>query len=774
MKILTPNNYKEKNENATLKDYVSYLETKQREIETSLSFAKSMLLSESAIENIKNQMKIILRMIENVEQYMGNIVLHSIDDLSLEELKSYFKDDYKHLLEQIEEVKQKRNQIEEQRVSLTVKIEETLIKEGRAKKFYESEDTALFFALKKDANFPKRILENLLSDDLPQSLEKDIEFALLMECEIQNISSNAETITKIAAEIAQLLQNSREVALYSEEAKWELVGKLLCEESAFYQLLDNRFDVTTPSNIIKYLFQKITMMNTKFYTDLPFKIQKKLERERFSGDTYQMLFDTYQAFQNGEEVTLLEGQMKNNLETEKKEIEAMLEQLEQEKIELEKTMSNKDAAKEALKQKIKALIGEEANFMLETLKTIAVIEKDEQDLIEKIKNALSKLAVKYEQLEKSQAILQNPDYDNFFCAEERHNRYRIIHGLAGVNATEEVINPFLKTEIRRLIQYETMIDLENELDSYYATLRSLKEHSNFITRKGKKYKEKIEKLNSAYQKAIKTTFRALEIQDLFRICAPIISPESTRGNVICIKPNFVKIPSSFDKMNGMGRIQSFWNILSGIPESVQTDILRKYPKYASWEDYARHLMKEQSLLTDLLFTFSKDEEEYYHFASDSFERSQLLVVQNQIIDIVVLTYEAYKEARIELEPRKYGGSCDYEKKAELYSLLGSHTTISKSAVKTLIENIEKDIVELENYLLEHKDFCDEKGIELPPINEHRELERVETNFDSMIQSLDIEGIDTLSKAKAYKEFLQELSSFTLSSEEIKRFYLAKK
>lgn len=44
----------------------------------------------------------------------------------------------------------------------------------------------------------------------------------------------------------------------------------------------------------------------------------------------------------------------------------------------------------------------------------------------------------------------------------------------------------------------------------------------------------------------------------------------------------------------------------------------------------------------------------------------------------------------------------------------------------------------------------------------------------MIQSLDIEGIDTLSKAKAYKEFLQELSSFTLSSEEIKRFYLAKK
>ena len=36
MKILTPNNYKEKNENATLKDYVSYLETKQREIETSL------------------------------------------------------------------------------------------------------------------------------------------------------------------------------------------------------------------------------------------------------------------------------------------------------------------------------------------------------------------------------------------------------------------------------------------------------------------------------------------------------------------------------------------------------------------------------------------------------------------------------------------------------------------------------------------------------------------------------------------------------------------
>lgn len=209
MKILTPNNYKEKNENATLKDYVSYLETKQREIEMALSFAKSMLLSESAIENIKNQMKIILRMIENVEQYMGNIVLHSIDDLSLEELKSYFKDDYKHLLEQIEEVKQKRNQIEEQRVSLTVKIEETLIKEGRAKKFYESEDTALFFALKKDANFPKRILENLLSDDLPQSLEKDIEFALLMECEIQNISSNAETITKIAAEIAQLLQNSR-------------------------------------------------------------------------------------------------------------------------------------------------------------------------------------------------------------------------------------------------------------------------------------------------------------------------------------------------------------------------------------------------------------------------------------------------------------------------------------------------------------------------------------------------------------------------------------
>ena len=105
MKILNPNEYKSQNPNAYLDDYLSYLEDAQKAAEETLQSAKSLLDDNSILEDIRTQAEEIFQMAMLVEEYMGQIVLKSIDTLSLEELQSYFNFDSEN--EQAYEQKEK-------------------------------------------------------------------------------------------------------------------------------------------------------------------------------------------------------------------------------------------------------------------------------------------------------------------------------------------------------------------------------------------------------------------------------------------------------------------------------------------------------------------------------------------------------------------------------------------------------------------------------------------------------------------------------------------
>ena len=91
MKILSPSEYKKQNKDAYLNDYVTYLEEKQQEIEIVMESAKFFALSESVLFDIEKQSEEIMNILIVIEKYTEQIILNSIDTLSLSELQSYFE-----------------------------------------------------------------------------------------------------------------------------------------------------------------------------------------------------------------------------------------------------------------------------------------------------------------------------------------------------------------------------------------------------------------------------------------------------------------------------------------------------------------------------------------------------------------------------------------------------------------------------------------------------------------------------------------------------------
>lgn len=393
MKILNPHEYKEQNPSAYLDDYLSYLETAQKEAEETLQNAKALLDDSSILNDIQKQAEEIFQMAMLVEEYMGQIVLKSVDTLSLEELQSYFNFDNEN-----KQADERKAQLEEEKKTLKSRLTEiekqianNLYSNGRVKEFYEAEDVKLFFQENQD---PYQFLEALLNafdvitpnENIAEQLKKQLEVVLRTEGQIQNIELSANDIDELSEKIIELFKKCKNILNYSPGAKTQLT-KVILSESGIRQILPDTFDENTALYMIQGLMN-LKKLKTTFYTNLPYSLQEQLVKGRLQGEPYETLLRTYQAFLSGEE--LPSDDLSIEEKEEKKELEENLERLnydlvsvDAEKESHKKFLVNRDAMRSVLKEMILGTLQGQVSA-----KDIDSIIKEAENKTERLKSEL--------------------------------------------------------------------------------------------------------------------------------------------------------------------------------------------------------------------------------------------------------------------------------------------------------------------------------------------------------------------------------------------------
>ena len=296
MKILSPSEYKKQNKDAYLNDYITYLEEKQQEIEIVMESAKFFALSESVLFDIEKQSEEIMNILIVIEKYTEQIILNSIDTLSLSELQSYFEslNDFDN---RREKANKKKARLRQKLLIINGRIEENLYQNGRKKEFYQVDDVEEFF---KENMSREQLLGNVLSDNTLETLEIDFKEVVKMEGEFQQVILSDDKIEYLWLEFVGLIEKCKKILGYSEESKDQLI-KILLSEKGIGQIFNSEFHENTYMYIVDDLLN-LSKIRTKFYQGLPSELQKKLLTEGFKGDIYQELYATYQSIKNGEEL----------------------------------------------------------------------------------------------------------------------------------------------------------------------------------------------------------------------------------------------------------------------------------------------------------------------------------------------------------------------------------------------------------------------------------------------------------------------------------------
>ncbi len=779
--ILNPSEYKRQNPEAYLDDYLTYLEEAQKEAETDLQYAKSWSLDDSILSDIQKKAEEIFQMAMIVEEYMGQIVLKSIDTLSLEELQAYFdfEKENKEADKKRVSLEQEQEAVQSKLKQLNSSIQESLYANGRVKEFYEANDAKIFF---QENQTPTSFLENLLKvfynvtnieevySKINLELQEQFIKALQTECSIQGIALSSDEVAAICDKILNLLKNSSRILIYSPNATNQLANKILSEEG-IEALLPSSFEKNTTFYFIQGVMN-LQKLDTTFYTNLPATLQDTLVSERLQGNTYAILFQTYQAFLKGEE--LPSDDLSQN---EKKEQEDLNNQLSKINYDLTCLDTERDSQRQFLanEEAMRSVLRERISNVLEgqvSVKEIDSLIKDAERKNEKLKEDLvaasSLIALKESDLAKAQAILLDPDYHNFFQSVERNNVRRLYQAF-GVNVTEEVILPFLEEEKRRYQQIDILVTLQNKLNSLYKTIKEKKDKANFITNKLPAYKEAMAQLEEEYEKAIEDAFQQLKKNSLFYINVPQISDESTIGHVITLPPAYQKEPETFMDVSGLK--QTFWNMSTGIDENTKQRFLSKNPKFDNWEDYYQDLMRKQSELVAKLFSFGIGPDDYYHFTSSEEERETLKHLQTTIVEILSSIYDERKAFRQSLGT----GSIilDNDKIKELEHFLGRGSNLSRENLVTYIDNTQSEIASLQTLLATNRELCTKLGVDVPedtPVVDTT-MDDESKDLEAKIQSLNIEGITNLEEAIAYRNLLSGLEEYSVPAGKVKEFYL---
>ncbi len=766
MKILTAKEYKEKNPEAYLNDYINYLEEQQKEAETVLESAKSLALSEDVLKQIEAQSREITHILELIETRLGQIILNTVDHLSLEELQAYF--DYsveqKEQEEKKAELEAEKQELEEALSKVNDEIEANLIQNGRSRELYDQTNIGDFF----DENItPVQLYSNLLSGNVTEFLHQDIKKALEIECKIQNITLSEKELEKLATQFVSLIRESQKILEYSEDAKEQLAQNLMTE-NGFLRILPPDFDKQTPI-FIAYDFMSFSKTRTYFYDILPPTLQQTLTKERFIGETYESLKRTYEAYQNGDETA--NEDLNEKERKEKARLEEQLSKVNYDitcldtKIEARNNfLSDEDALRSVLKAAIEKQL-ERSQISTEEIRSVVVETEDAANALKaQLVSAYEEYMKKTEMLIKARTILISSSYDSFFYAVDQNNTRRIYKAF-GVMATEKVVEPFVGTEQRRLEQLQIMVAIQNELERIGKAIKEKKANSNFITRQFSAYRDSLNRLEAQFNQAKTNGFQKLQSKQLCYIYAPKISC-SIMEDGVCLMPNVVTIdPQSFEELRE--RQQGFWDLSTGIDKNTQRKYLENNLSFVDWDGFAKDLMQRQEELVTKLFDFEKEEDFNFHFSITPEERKTLLKIQQTILDIAESVYEERRNFRQCLGTHM--NVLDEKKKAELEAILGKGSNLCRENLATYIENTEEELAVLKKLLFGNRALCGELSLELP--EESPVYAETENDLEVRIRNLNIEGIETLQQARFYLNLLSELDTYTVSKEGIKTFCL---
>lgn len=776
MKILNPSEYKSQNPSAYLGDYLTYLEDAQKEAEKSLENAKDLLKDNSIIASIQKQAEEIFQMAMLVEEYMGHIILKSVDSLTLEELQSYFDFDEKNRLSE-----EDKKRLEEEQRNLKASLEkvegqisDNLYLNGRVKDFYEIEDVADFFLENvSHSEFLEGLLDSLNNEETSENsfseLNKQIKAAIECECKIQNVELSSDAVNDLCKNIMDFFRKCKNILYFSPEAKDQL-AKVILSESGIKQILPDAFDSNTAYYLIDDLMNS-KKLNTAFYSNLPVSLQEKLVNGRLHGKPYDTLFRTYQAFLKGEELpsddlSQEEKEEKRELEEKIDKVKSDLASLDAEKNSQQDFLVNEEAMRSDIKQEISASIGNQVSA-----KDIDSIIKEEETKTEELKRKLLEasglLSKKSEDLNKAQSILLGSEYHYFFQSVEHNNVYRLYKAF-GVNYTEEVISPFLEEEKKRYEQLDILINLQNKLSDIYNEINTKKNKANFITKHLPQYKESIRQLEEQYNTLVNNVIKELKDKGLLFINVPQISNESTIGNVIVLPPNEQAEPTDFSELSNIKH--TFWNMSKGIDENTKQRFLASNPQFDNWEDLCQDIMQRQSEFVGKLFSFHKGEDGYYIFESTKEEREQLKHLQTIIIEMLSSIYDERKAFR-----QSFGDSfirLDDDKVEELEYFLGHGANLSRENLANYIDKTKEEINSLKALLMNNRALCVKLGVELPEdiLNADDTENDNNKEIDEKIQALNIDGITNLDEAIAYRNLLLGLEEYNVPPEKVKQYY----
>ena len=766
MKILSPSEYKKQNKDAYLNDYVTYLEEKQQEIEIVMESAKFFALSESVLFDIEKQSEEIMNILIVIEKYTEQIILNSIDTLSLSELQSYFEslNDFDN---RREKANKKKARLRQKLLIINGRIEENLYQNGRKKEFYQVDDVEEFF---KENMSREQLLGNVLSDNTLETLEIDFKEVVKMEGEFQQVILSDDKIEYLWLEFVGLIEKCKKILGYSEESKDQLI-KILLSEKGIGQIFNSEFHENTYMYIVDDLLN-LSKIRTKFYQGLPSELQKKLLTEGFKGDIYQELYATYQSIKNGEE---LETDFNKKELLKKAKVEKLLEGIEytltsidaEEKCNRE-FLSDREAMISILKSKMIAFFKENQislNFVNEIIEdTEEKLGNYKLKLLEKLDLFLSKT----KKLKLAQRILLNPSYHSFFEDVELLNKRKLYQAM-GVNATEKVIEPFLLEEKRRFEQIYIIVNMQQELEKIYDMIRDKKEHSNFITKRLPSYKEELKTLETTYQVVKEKAFQELQEKNLFQVNAPCVKSNIALGTIEVLPSRaLVEIPSTFEELCKLS--QTFWDMSIEFDTNTQNRFLADQTEFENWSDYIYSLMYRQGSLVCSLFNYCKDQDGYYRFNPPE-NREELLKVQARIVAIADFACKERIKFKQEMEEKEI--SLDSRKVEELEAILGKNSNLSRDALALYIENAKQELKELTIFLAQHQEDYSKLGIMLPNINGEAKEPSVSKydELEARMKLLHIDEIETLEDAKCYRNLLLELNEYTVPKEDIKTFYL---
>lgn len=771
MKILNLNEYKSQYPGAYLNDYLTYLENMQLGAEEAYQNAQSFPLNDATLSQIQNQIEDIFKIAVAIEEYMGRVVLNSLDALTLEELQTYFDFDEKR-----QKMADSRKKLEEEKQELGRVVSEiddqiatSLYENGRVKTFYETSDVADFF---KEPKTEMDYMKELLTTNMSISFKEKLEQALTMECGIQNITLKEEEKEAIIQGILELISKSRKILQYSEEATEQIIDIML-SSSGIGKILPSSFSEESYLYLVQDLIH-LPKLDTAFYIRLPKALQNSLITERFQGKKYHILSRSYQAFLNGEELPsqdLNSEEKKKKKEIEEKiaKIEYDLDCLVAEERSQQAFLSDANAMRSVLRETISGMLDKNQASLESIDKAIQNAEEKRAELEKELKEATELFARKTELLEEARVLLVDPNYQAFFQAVEKNNLRRVYTAF-GVNVTEEVIKPFLDEEKRRYKQIDVLTDLQQRLNDIFAQITTKKQTSNFITRNLPSFKDSLEQLKIQYQQAILNAFVSLQKNGLFYINAPRISEESSVGNVVCLPTVVHREPNNFDEVRGLQ--QTFWNIPTNVDSNTQKKFFPIHSSFASWEDYVLDLMEKQKVLVSKLFNFRKDKDEYYYFEMTDEEREELKELQSTIVEIATSLYEERKAFRQELGSEMT--PLDSIKVVELEQFLGKGANLSRENLANYIDQTEKELERLRKLLISNKSYCEKFGIVLPPeLADDEELTPTTVDLDASIKALHIDTVTTLEDAVDYRGLLFGLDEYTVPSGQVKQFYLSK-